>query len=80
MVLLVVYINKSMRTTINALLVNLSVSDILFIILCLPGYLTTEIFNQRWLLGLPMAVISQGFTILSAAVSVFTLMAIAFER
>jgi hypothetical protein len=80
MVLLVVFMNKSMRTTMNVLLVNLSLSDVLYILLSVPGYVTTEICNQRWVLGLAMAIICQGVTILSAAASVFTLMGIAFER
>jgi hypothetical protein len=80
MVLFVVFMNKSMRTTINVLLFNLSLSDILYIILSVPGYLSTEICNQRWTLGLAMARICQGFAILSAAASIFTLIGIAFER
>ena len=79
-VLLVVFMNKSMRTTINVLLFNLSLSDVLYILLSVPGYLSTEICNQRWMLGLVMAIICQGFTILTAAASVFTLIGIAFER
>jgi hypothetical protein len=72
--------NSSMRTTINVLLLNLSLSDILYIILSVPGFLQLEICNQRWLLGLPMAKIGQGITIASAGAVVFTLIAIAFER
>ena len=79
-VLLVVFMNKSMRTTINVLLFNLSLSDVLYILLSVPGYLSTEICNQRWMLGLVMAIICQGFAILTAAASVFTLIGIAFER
>ena len=80
MVFVVVFGDKSMRTTINILLVNLSLSDILYVVLSVPGFLAIEICNQRWLLGMAMAYISQGITILTAAASVFTLMAIAFER
>lgn len=80
MVFVVVFRDKSMRTTINILLVNLSLSDILYVFLSVPGYLATEICNQRWLLGLAMAYLCNGMTILTPAASVFTLMAIAFER
>lgn len=80
MVLVVVYMNESMRTTSNVLLVNLSTSDILYTLLGMPGYMTNDICNQRWILGRAMAVITHGISILSAAVSAFTLVAIAFER
>ena len=80
MVLMVIYMNKSMRTTINILLLNLSTSDILFILLSVPGYMSSDICNQRWLLGRTMAVICHWIAALSVAASALTLIAIAFER
>ena len=80
MVFVVVLGDKSMRTTMNILLVNLSLSDVLYVCLSVPSYLVAEICNHRWILGMAMAYISQTVTILTAAASVFTLIAIAFER
>ncbi|XP_028396930.1 octopamine receptor 1-like [Dendronephthya gigantea] len=80
MVLMVVFMNKSMRTTTNILLVNLSSSDIVYTLLGMPGYMITDICNQRWILGRAMIMICHGVSMLSIAASALTLIAIAFER
>ena len=80
MVLIVVFLNNSMRTTINVLLVNLSFSDILYLLFCVPAFLASEICNGRWTFGLGMAIVAQGVAILSPSASILTLISIAVER
>jgi hypothetical protein len=80
MVFLVMAMNRTMHTATNVLLLNLSLSDILFVLFSVPGLLTMEICNSRWPFSETMGKMTQQTTILVAASSVFTMMAIAFER
>jgi hypothetical protein len=80
MVFLVIAMNRSMHSATNVLLLNLSLSDILFVAFSVPGLLAIEICNGRWPFTEAKAKMMQQTTILVAASSVFTMMAIAFER
>ncbi|XP_028397067.1 allatostatin-A receptor-like [Dendronephthya gigantea] len=80
MVFIVIIANRSMHTATNVLLLNLSLSDILFVLFSVPGLLAIEICNDRWPFSEPMGKMTQQTTILVAASSVFTMVAIAFER
>ena len=80
MVFLVISMNHTMHTATNVLLLNLSLSDLLFIVFSVPGLLAMEICNGRWPFSEAMGKMMQQTTILVAASSVFTMMAIAFER
>ena len=72
--------NRSMHTATNVLLLNLSLSDMLFVAFSVPGLLAMEICNGRWPFSEAKGKIMQQTTILVATSSVFTMMAIAFER
>ena len=80
MVFLVMVLNRNMHTATNVLLLNLSFSDILFVVFAVPGLLAQQVCNSRWPFDEAMGKITQQTTILVAASSVFTMMAIAFER
>ena len=80
MVFLVIGMNRSMHTATNVLLLNLSMCDILFVAFSVPGLLAMEICNGRWPFSEAKGKIMQQTTILVASSSVFTMMAIAFER
>ena len=69
-----------MHTAINVLILNFSLSDILFVAFSVPGLLAMEICNGRWPFSEASGKMMQQTTILVATSSVFTMMAIAFER
>ena len=73
-------LNRTMHTATNILLLNLSLSDILFVVFAVPGFLGMEVSNGRWIFSEAMGKMTNQTTILVAASSVFTMMAIAFER
>jgi hypothetical protein len=75
MVFLVVGMNRTMHTATNILLLNLSLSDILFVLISVPGFLTIEICNGRWPFSETMAKLVQQTIVFAAASSAFTLMA-----
>jgi hypothetical protein len=80
MVFLVVAMNRTMHTATNVLLLNLSLSDILFVLFSVPGFLTMKICNGRWPFSETMGKMTQQATILAFASSIFIMVAIAFER
>jgi len=47
---LVVVVNKQMRSTTNLLIINLAVSDILFVIFCVP-FTATDYVLPEWPFG-----------------------------
>ena len=80
MVFIVMFMNRTMHTATNVLLLNLSLSDILFTVFAVPGFLSMEIYNDRWIFTESMGKMTQQSTILCGSASVFTMIAIAFER
>ncbi|XP_041457523.1 cholecystokinin receptor type A-like [Lytechinus variegatus] len=71
--------NKRMRTVTNIFLLSLSVSDLLFAILCMPFTLVGNIL-QRFIFGEGICKIIPYFQGASVAVSVWTMCAISLER
>ncbi|XP_071504193.1 cholecystokinin receptor type A-like isoform X1 [Diadema antillarum] len=71
--------NKRMRTVTNIFLLSLSVSDLLFAILCMPFTLVGNIL-QRFIFGAGLCKIMPYFQGVSVAVSVWTMCAISLER
>ncbi|XP_014669110.1 PREDICTED: cholecystokinin receptor-like [Priapulus caudatus] len=71
--------NKRMRTVTNVFLLNLSVSDLLLSLLCMPFTLVGGIL-QRWIFGSFTCVLLPYLQAVSVAVSAFTLVAISLER
>ena len=80
MVFIVMAMNRTMHSATNVLLVNLSLSDILFIVMTVPGQFAMELCNSRWVFGDGMVKATPMLSIVCGASSVFTLMVIALER
>ena len=80
---IIVYKTKTMRKTINFLIVNMAMSDLLFPIFVLPWSLT-EIFVGSWLisghLGLVLCKLVSFSTMVSFGVSIQSLILIAVDR
>lgn len=78
-VILIVLLNKQMRTVTNMFIVNLSISDIL-----VSGgnviFNFIYMLNGHWVFGRTYCKISNFIAILSVACSCFTLMAISIDR
>ena len=78
-VILIVLLNKQMRTVTNMFIVNLSISDIL-----VSGgnviFNFVYMLNGHWVFGRTYCKISNFIAILSVACSCFTLMAISIDR
>ncbi|XP_047500846.1 tachykinin-like peptides receptor 99D isoform X1 [Penaeus chinensis] len=78
-VIWIVMANRRMRTVTNIFLVNLSVADTMVSTLNVV-FNFTYMLNLHWQFGLVYCKISQFVSILSICASVFTLMAISFDR
>ncbi|XP_070381647.1 growth hormone secretagogue receptor type 1-like [Dermacentor albipictus] len=78
---LVVCRTKELRNSTNLFLVNLSVSDLLVLLVCLPTALV-ELHSQPevWLLGEGMCRLTPFLELVMAHVSILTILAISFER
>lgn len=78
-VILIVLLNKQMRTVTNLFIVNLSISDIL-----VSGgnviFNFVYMLNGHWLFGRTYCKVSNFLAVLSVACSCFTLMAISVDR
>ena len=78
-VIWIVLADKRMRTVTNIFLVNLSVADAMVSTLNVV-FNFTYMLNLNWRFGFVYCKISQFVSILSICASVFTLMAISFDR
>lgn len=78
-VIWIVLADRRMRTVTNIFLVNLSVADAMVSTLNVV-FNFTYMLNLHWRFGLVYCKISQFVSILSICASVFTLMAISFDR
>ena len=80
---IIVYKTKTMRKTINFLIVNMAMSDLLFPIFAIPWFMT-ELFVNSWLisgpLGLALCKIVPFLQDVSTAVSIESLFLIAVDR
>jgi len=79
---LVVYITltcRAMRTTVNLLLLNLAVSDILFLVVAVP-FMAYHYAADNWLIGDVACKLSHFVLYVTVYVTVYTLVAIAVVR
>ncbi|XP_078660038.1 neuropeptide FF receptor 2-like [Branchiostoma floridae x Branchiostoma belcheri] len=79
LVLLVVALNRNMRTVTNFFLANLAAADLLVGVFCLPFSLADSIL-MSWAFGDVMCKTFLTVQVLSVSASVFTLIAIAVDR
>ncbi|XP_060566561.1 cholecystokinin receptor type A-like isoform X3 [Ruditapes philippinarum] len=71
--------NKRMRTITNMFLLNLSISDLLLAVFCMP-FTIVPIMLKNFIFGATMCVLIRYMQIISVSVSCFTLVAISMER
>lgn len=76
---LVILRQKEMRNVTNIFIANLSFSDILMCVICLPSTITYTLMD-RWILGEALCKLSQYAQCMSITVSVYTLVLITLER
>ncbi|XP_070539723.1 growth hormone secretagogue receptor type 1-like [Ptychodera flava] len=80
MVAFVVWKNNDMRSSTNYFLVNLSIADLLVLIICMPTALLETYVISPFLLGEVMCKLSPFLERTAAHASVLTLVAVAIER
>ena len=85
MVVIVVYRERQMRTTVNFLIVNMAVSDFLYTLFVIPRVMTqVHTYPDAWLItgtaGLAFCKIVHFFQDVTVAVSLLSLLMIAVER
>ncbi|XP_064609634.1 cholecystokinin receptor type A-like [Liolophura sinensis] len=71
--------NKRMRTVTNVFLLNLSVSDLLLAVFCMP-FTLIPVLLKNFIFGATMCVLIRYLQGVSVAVSCFTLVALSLER
>ena len=82
-VIVAVYRNRGLRTTVNVLIVNMSLSDLTVPIVALPLRIKMLYLGQEWLsgiLGVILCKLASFVRDVSFAVSILTMIAIAIER
>ncbi|XP_077984042.1 cholecystokinin receptor type A-like [Glandiceps talaboti] len=78
-VLITIIQNRRMRNVTNLFLFSLALSDLLFVIFCMPSTIV-GIFLQRFIFGAGFCRFIVYFQVISVFVSVWTLVAISMER
>ncbi|XP_077456945.1 neuropeptide Y receptor Y8b [Stigmatopora argus] len=76
---LVIARHKEMRNVTNILIANLSFSDILMCVVCLPVTIVYTLMD-RWILGEALCKLTPFIQCISVTVSIFSLVLIALER
>ncbi|EDV92133.1 allatostatin-A receptor [Drosophila grimshawi] len=79
LVILVVVVNQQMRSTTNLLIINLAVSDILFVIFCVP-FTATDYILPEWPFGNVWCKFVQYMIVVTCHCSVYTLVLMSFDR
>ncbi|XP_055374801.1 allatostatin-A receptor [Condylostylus longicornis] len=79
LVILVVVFNQQMRSTTNLLIINLAVSDILFVIFCVP-FTATDYVLPEWPFGDCWCKFVQYMIVVTCHCSVYTLVLMSFDR
>lgn len=79
LIILVLMLNKRMRTVTNSFLLSLAVSDLMIGIFCMPFTLIPNILED-FIFGASMCKIVTYFMGISVSISTFSLVAIAIER
>lgn len=78
-VVLVILRQKEMHNVTNIFIANLSCSDILVCLICLPSTITYTLMD-RWILGVALCKLTSFVQCLSITVSIYTLVLITLER
>lgn len=76
----VVALNKNMMNTTNLLILNLAISDILFIVFCVPSTAVDYALTSAWPFGDVWCRLSQFLIPATAFVSIYTLVLMALDR
>lgn len=76
---LVILRQKELHNVTNIFIANLSCSDILMCLICLPSTITYTLMD-RWILGLALCKLTSFVQCLSVTVSIYTLVLITLER
>ncbi|CAD7087545.1 unnamed protein product [Hermetia illucens] len=79
LVILVVVVNQQMRSTTNLLIINLAISDILFVIFCVP-FTATDYILPEWPFGNLWCKFVQYMIVVTCHCSVYTLVLMSFDR
>ncbi|KAM9327446.1 cholecystokinin receptor-like [Pholidichthys leucotaenia] len=79
LIIIVLMLNKRMRTVTNSFLLSLAVSDLMMAIFCMPFTLIPNILND-FIFGAAMCKIMSYLMGVSVSISTFSLVAIAIER
>ncbi|XP_013872960.1 cholecystokinin receptor [Austrofundulus limnaeus] len=79
LIIIVLTVNKRMRTVTNTFLLSLAVSDLMMAIFCMPFNLIPSILKD-FIFGAPMCKIVVYLMGISVSISTFSLVAIAIER
>ncbi|XP_037938682.1 allatostatin-A receptor [Teleopsis dalmanni] len=79
LVILVVIANQQMRSTTNLLIINLAVSDILFVTFCVP-FTATDYVLPEWPFGNVWCKFVQYMIVVTCHCSVYTLVLMSFDR
>lgn len=77
--IIIILRQKEMRNVTNILIVNLSFSDLLATIMCLPFTLVYTLMDH-WIFGVGMCKLNEYIQCVSVTVSIFSLVLIAIER
>jgi len=80
LVVCVVTLNKNMMNTTNLLILNLAISDILFIVFCIPSTAVDYALTSAWPFGDVWCRLSQFLIPATAFVSIYTLVLMALDR
>lgn len=80
MVVLVIYLNKTMRNNTNILILNLAISDLLFLLFCVPFTAADYALTSVWYFGEVWCKLNQTIIVCTAYVSIFTLVLMALDR
>ncbi|XP_067639582.1 allatostatin-A receptor-like isoform X2 [Eurosta solidaginis] len=79
LVILVVVVNQQMRSTTNLLIINLAISDILFVIFCVP-FTATDYVLPEWPFGNIWCKFVQYMIVVTCHGSVYTLVLMSLDR
>ncbi|XP_029304093.1 cholecystokinin receptor-like [Cottoperca gobio] len=79
LIIVVLVLNKRMRTVTNSFLLSLAVSDLMMAVFCIPFTIIPNILED-FIFGGPMCKIVSYFMGISVSISTFSLVAIAIER
>ncbi|XP_031618278.1 allatostatin-A receptor-like [Contarinia nasturtii] len=79
LVIFVVLMNPQMRSTTNLLIINLAIADLLFVVFCVP-FTAIDYVTDEWPLGNAWCKIVQYLIIVTALVSIYTLVLMSLDR